>query len=400
MKTSLASTVLKLRVIHLMLGMMFFYGIEQLFFNTLLHDSSARGISTISYTAAVILCEIPSGMFADKFGRRRSLLVACCALIAALIVCGLSGSVLMYAVGSALYGGYSAFYGGAAQALLYDALKEVRKENIYTRLQGQNYAIFLIGAAIANFSSGFIAEAHSIRLTYFISLVPSIVAFVAVWKLREAKHDSGAETEQVYRFNALAAVIRDIKHAPRIILFGFQFIIFQLLLFTVGEFGQVYILAFGVSTVLLGILWGIDALFAALCQWQAYQVQKRPRVWVALFCFILGVFMITRNQYGIAIFWLIYGGSEALSTVAEAEMQALTSSNIRATMLSFFSFAANLIALPAVLLYTIIYRHHGIFTANSCVGVFFITVLLLTLLVRPPKLTPTIEISQQAVRPV
>lgn len=45
------STVTKLKLISFCMGMMFWYGIEQLFMNKILRDPSARAWSTFVFTA-------------------------------------------------------------------------------------------------------------------------------------------------------------------------------------------------------------------------------------------------------------------------------------------------------------------------------------------------------------
>ena len=92
------------------------------------------------------------------------------------------------------------------------------------------------------------------------------------------------------------------------------------------------------------------------------------------------------HSIGIGIFWLFYGLNEAVSNVAETEIQHETASHVRATTLSIVSFAGNLIAIPIIFLYNRYYLHHGIFAANRMIAFALAAVLLITLLVRPSKI--------------
>jgi MFS family permease len=67
------STINCLRLNHLFLGMMFFFGIEQLFLNTIIGGASSRGYVVIVYVASVLVFDIPTGMLADKYGRKKKL---------------------------------------------------------------------------------------------------------------------------------------------------------------------------------------------------------------------------------------------------------------------------------------------------------------------------------------
>lgn len=376
---------------HLLIGLMFFYGIEQLFFNDILHDSAARGVATLGYIVAVMVCDIPAGLLADRFGRKRSLLIGCWTLVLTLVVLGASHNIWTYVLGSALYGVYTAFYNGAAQALLYDYLKETGDTENYARYQGQNYALFLAGAAIANFCSGFIAEAFDLRAAYFACLIPAVLAIATVWGIREPRHTESETAASLPFAQSLKQVGREVRARPRILLFALQFTMLQTFLLTIGEFGQAYILSFGYSAVALGVLWSIDAIFSAVAQLNAHRFRSRPRLWVGLFCVLLGIFMMIHSKIGIGIFWLLYGLAEALTTVAEAEVQAETSSTVRATMLSTVGFASNLIGIPALVLFTTVYKHHDVFVANTVLVIVIGITLVLTLLVRPPVAKPTKE---------
>jgi MFS family permease len=53
--------------------MMFFFGIEQLFLNTIIGGASSRGYVVIVYVASVLVFDIPTGMLADKYGRKKKL---------------------------------------------------------------------------------------------------------------------------------------------------------------------------------------------------------------------------------------------------------------------------------------------------------------------------------------
>ena len=80
---------LRLKIAHLFLGMMFWYGIEQLFLNKYLGTASARAYLTMIYAATVLVLDIPGGILADKIGRRRTILIACVVEVVSVIILGI-----------------------------------------------------------------------------------------------------------------------------------------------------------------------------------------------------------------------------------------------------------------------------------------------------------------------
>jgi MFS family permease len=373
----------RLQIAHLFLGMMFWYGIEQLFLNKYLGTSSARGYMIIAFTASLIAFDIPGGLLADKLGRKKTLLIACIVQVIALLVLASSNSLLEYSVGTVLFGLFLSLLNGAAQALLYDHLLQHSLSGSYGKQQGKVYAMFLIGAGIANISSGFIAHFLGLRAPYYLSIIPAILAFVVLLPITEPAIKKQASKW----FTQLGAVARAIRNSPRTLVFGVQFLVSQLILFTIGEFGQIYILSFHVSTIWLGILWSVVALFAAGGRFWAHHVQTNPLRTLLIYSAVLVIFTLVRVPIGIALFWVLYGCNEALANIAETEIQDEAESSMRATLFSCISFCANLLAIPAIFAFNKLYVDHSIYTANSYAAMAGAVILLVSLVAasRLPK---------------
>lgn len=375
MTVKVPSTLRRLQIAHLLFGMMFWYGIEQLFLNRYLHTDSARGYLTVAFTVSVLIFDIPCGILADKFGRKKALLVGCIAQTIGLVILGSSDSLTQYIIGSILFGLFISLMNGAAQALLYDHLQLNHLAHTYSRQQGSVYAMFLVGAGIANLASGFMAHSLGLRAPYYLSVIPSVLSLIVLLPIAEPP--LGKEAAKWYA--QLQDVVREIKSRPRIVLFGTQFIVSELILLTIGEFGQVYILSFHVSTIALGIIWSAVALFAALGRFYAHRMHRWPRITIALYCLVLALFAYVHSWIGIVLFWIMYGYNESLSNISETEVQDETRSEIRATLFSSVSFIGNIIAVPGIFLFNHLYINHSIYTANTAIIVVSIAVLLVTI---------------------
>jgi MFS family permease len=381
--------VRRLQIAHLCLGMMFWYGIEQLFLNHVLRDPSARAYVTIAFCVALLAFDIPTGVFADKVGRKAALIACCIVQALAVLTLGLSHSLSAYIIGCVLMGLGISLLNGAAQALLYDTLKEQKLSKSYAKYQGQVYAGYMIGAGIANIASGFIANAFGLRAPYLLSAIPSLLAIVLIAGISEPpRHRATANW-----FSHLGEAAHEIATRPKIIIFGLQFIVTELAILTIGEFGQAYLLTFGVGTVALGLLWALVAATAAIGEFTAHRGQSHPKLVILGYCAVLGAFIITHSAIGIVLFLVWYGWNLALQTIAEAEVQDATASHIRATLFSGVSFVANLLSVPLLLLYNNLYITRSIFSANRLIGIISIVVLLLTLVAatrtkRPALLPP------------
>ena len=101
-----------------------------------------------------LTAEVPSGMFADVFGRKKSLLMSSFAALMSAVVRGFLpgfGFVLLSIAFSAL--SYN-FASGSDSALAYDSLLEEKRENEYDRYISNQTVIYRISNGIATLAAG------------------------------------------------------------------------------------------------------------------------------------------------------------------------------------------------------------------------------------------------------
>lgn len=89
--------------------------------------SMAMGV----YSAAVVLCEVPTGVFADLFGRKKTFLLSCGIYVAAFLMVLIAGSHWMLVPAMAVYGIGRAFASGSLDALIVeDAIARLGDERL------------------------------------------------------------------------------------------------------------------------------------------------------------------------------------------------------------------------------------------------------------------------------
>ena len=144
------------------------------------------GFAETVFHIVSLLAEIPSGMFADVLGRKKSLMVSC-------IMTMLSAAVRGFIPGFAavcVSVGFSAlsynFISGSDSALAYDSLLEEGQENKYDKYISTQTAIYRISNGIATLFAG-VAVIMGTRNAQILSLVISLVNLIFLLFLRENK---------------------------------------------------------------------------------------------------------------------------------------------------------------------------------------------------------------------
>lgn len=140
-----------------------------------------------SYTAAQMLCELPTGVIADTLGRKVSFLLSVSTLLVSTLIYVLSAQLHWgipgFVVGSVLIGlGYT-FQTGAVDAWMVDALSacepEKPKEEVFSRVFALSGAVSGAVLVIGPLLGGILGQ-YSLYLPYYLRVGSLGLTFVAV----------------------------------------------------------------------------------------------------------------------------------------------------------------------------------------------------------------------------
>lgn len=149
--------------------------------------SFALGMSVFSLVfISSALLEIPTGIFSDKIGRKKTIVLGSLATVAALIFYAIGGSVIWLYLGAVYEGLGRSLYSGNNEALLHATLKETNQENEYHVFLGKTSSMFQIASGIAAIFGGILAY-WSFSLVMWVSVMPAIVCFLLALSMSEPK---------------------------------------------------------------------------------------------------------------------------------------------------------------------------------------------------------------------
>lgn len=149
---------------------------------------SATGVFTVqsAFFLAMFFLEVPSGYIADVFGRKFSIIAGSAAFPAGLLVYAFSGSIWGFLLAEAFIAFAIAMRSGSDQAMMYDSLKNMRKENEYKKTEGKAAMLERIGDSIASPIGGFIG-AVNMKLVFFLNAALMAVMAPVALTLKEPK---------------------------------------------------------------------------------------------------------------------------------------------------------------------------------------------------------------------
>ena len=151
----------------------------------------AMSICTITLIATSLF-EVPTGILSDKYlGRARTMSAGVLMDIVSFIFYGFAGiysSYWLLACGGLFQGIAFSFYSGTDHALLYESLKQLRKQSKYHEVYGRVNSMLQISAATAALFGGFLAYATSYTFVVWLSLIPLSISFIISMFYVEPKH--------------------------------------------------------------------------------------------------------------------------------------------------------------------------------------------------------------------
>jgi len=246
----------------------------------------ARGLSPFEklalggvYSAVVIAVQVPMGVFADRIGRRRSMIVGPLLMVASCLLAVRANGFGEFAIAEALAAISMTACSGADSAYLFDLLRQHDVAHEYARRESIASAWHLIGSAAAFAGGGLLATVDD-TLPYYVTAGVAALATAIAYRLEEdpprARDDAAPVRDAMASWGremvaALAEVIRN----PRLAwLVGYSAVVFVLLRATIYVY-QPYLEDRGLGAAEIGFLFAGVYVVASLVAHRTYALRRR-----------------------------------------------------------------------------------------------------------------------------
>jgi MFS family permease len=179
---------------------------------------SAAEISSlfVLWSVTSFFVEVPSGLWADVFSRRRLLMLAPVLTAAGFAMWTFLPSYPFFALGFVLWGAGSSVRSGTLQALVYDELDRMGATDAYGRLMGRSQAIGTTAVMVATALASPVMHAGGYRAVGIVSVVATLLGVPVGWSLpetrtRRERGDDGPGFAEVLRSG-----LAEVRRAPAV----------------------------------------------------------------------------------------------------------------------------------------------------------------------------------------
>ncbi len=147
----------------------------------------------------IFVMEVPTGAFADRFGRKNSLVVGTFLNIVAALLYIYQPRFEIFLAAEFIWAISSAFISGADEAVLYDSLKEMKTEHTSKKAFSNQESIGLLGIMISAPIGGWAAYTFGITAPYFLAAAALSVAFLIALTIKEPPIHSPKQKPNYFR---------------------------------------------------------------------------------------------------------------------------------------------------------------------------------------------------------
>jgi len=375
MATQIYNNIYKLYIIKIAKWFMLIMPIVVLFYEnnglTPFHIFLLQGI----YSVAIVVLEIPSGYFADVLGRKKTLIMGSIFGFGGYLVYSFSYGFTGFLIAEIILGMGQSLISGADSALLYDSLIAENRKKDYLKLEGRIISIGNFAEAIAGVAGGLLATI-SYRTPYFGQTLIAFLAIPAAISLIEPQRVN-SKTEM--KFTDIVEIFKYTLFDNKALRIN---IIFSSIIgsatLTMAWFVQLYFEAVNLPVALFGVFWTLLNLTVGITSLIAYKVEAKLGSFKTILLITItvgGCYIVLGSiqaYWAISFLFIFYMIRGIATPVLKDYINKLTSSDIRATVLSVRNFIIRLLFAAIGPMLGYLTGHYSLAMALTLAGSIFI----------------------------
>ena len=293
-----------------------------------------------TYSLFVALFEIPSGFFADIYGRKNSILIGSIFLFLGYVIFSFFSGFNEFLFAEILLGIGGSLISGADSAILYDTLLETKEDNEYTKIEGKTYAIGNFSEGIAGILGGFLAMT-SINLPVYIQTIVMFLSIPVAMTLVEPK----SSYKLAKSFNSVITVVKDtFIHNRKLRWYIIYSSSMGIATLSIAWFVQPFLMEIETPILYYGIIWAFLNFTAGITSYYSHLFNNDNLLIYTSLTMIISLILLGLyvSYFGLIFIIIIYLLRGVITPNLRNLININSTSERRATVLSLRSFVIRL----------------------------------------------------------
>jgi MFS family permease len=360
------------------------YAVDKLFFLHCGLEIYQIAILITCWSMLVILLQVPTGALADRWSRKKMLVLSGLFISFGYIIWFFSSTFWTFLSGFVFISLGGTFVSGTLEAYVVDFLRQKDKEEEFEKLWGRGYALRHIGIAVA-LALGGVASAYSYELVVVLSALSPLITVGVALLLPQVKPVTSAEVKGYFSF-LKGGIKRAFSNLVLVRVFLYSGIVYAAL-GVLEEYDQVLLSSWlGLSNSFIGIWLAIGVGVSSISAFFAYKFTHTG--WKVLYAvaMVTGVLLIimafSQSLFLLGILILLYAFSALMSVLIQGMIQREIRSDERATITSICSLVMEAGAIVLGLSFGFVANQFGIQIGYGFYGLVILVYLLGHFMVR------------------
>lgn len=339
------------------------------------------GILQTVLSIAMFIFEFPSGLLADKFGEKFTLLLGHILNIIYLTIMLFFPDFYMLLIGFISYGIGFAMISGSDQTLLYnhnDGKSYQEKIGIYN-------SIIIISLGLSSFIGGVLSN-FSWCIVFSLGIISQIIAILILNFLKSSRKHEEYNEKPVSLSDLLISLKSVVSINNKLKFLGFSIILFQSVLSVLYNFSQLLFVEKGASSFELSIILTLAFIFSAISSFMMdflnKKFGKRKLIIIFMICIsITGVVFKLQNIILLTSGFLLFEFSyEFIDTTLNVILHDNIEDNIRTSLVSAVNTLTSLVMFFSNILFTISLKFMSVSNIFMIGTIFCVSITMLLLL--------------------
>ncbi len=344
--------------------------------------TSSQYISFVGITFFIrLLFEIPFGIIADKYNKKRLLLISNLLFIISTITFIYAHNYITFIIAIITNAINNSLSSGITNSILYENLDN---KDRYNKILFYNSFFYNISYMLAMIIGGYIGQKFGLIYTYYITIIPFIIDFIVllVLKIKNNINTANMESNISILKNGFKEVINNSYLLKLILTSSILFSGIKL----VEESHPEYSNNIGISVFVIGIYTALILVFCIIGSYIGSRLKRNTYklilninpIFSGLCILLVGKL---NNYFGIVFILLIYIFSESFDNIMKAELHKNISSKSRVTIESINQFVLSIFGIIFSILMTILLKFMSISTMYMLIGFIIISYGIVNLIV-------------------
>lgn len=346
-----------------------------------------RGLSSSEYISFVgiaflvkLVFEIPFGILADKYSRKKLLLTSNLLFIISTIIFIYSHNYFTFLIAIIISAINNSISSGIVNSILYESLEN---KNDFNKTLFYNSFFYNISYMFAMIIGGYIGQNFGLIYNYYFTIIPFVIDFFVLLIIKVNKPQKDNTNENIL---ILKNGIKEVFKNPYLL----KLIITSSILFSgiklMEESHPEYSNNIGISVFIIGIYTALILVFCIIGSYIGSKINKEKYSLVLkLHPILSGICIlligILNNYFGIIFILLIYIFSESFDNIMISELHNNISSKSRVTVESINQFVLAIFGFLFSMLMVILLRFMSVASMYIVIGSIIIIYGLLNILI-------------------